>query len=116
MNRPMARHELAVQPDFRLGPLDVRPSSCRVFNGDTEIRVEALTMSALVVLARAASATVTREELINACWQGRFVSDDAIARTISKVRMLARGIAPLPFILENRAEGGLPPRSSGRGR
>jgi DNA-binding winged helix-turn-helix (wHTH) protein len=96
----MARLELALEPDFRLGPLDVRPSACRVFHGDTEIRVEAQTMSALVVLSRAAGATVTREELVNACWQGRFVSDDAIARTISKVRLLARDMEPMPFILE----------------
>jgi DNA-binding winged helix-turn-helix (wHTH) protein len=101
MSRPTARRELALEPDFRLGPLDVRPSACRVINGDAEVRVEALTMSALVVLARAAGATVTREELVATCWQGRFVSDDAIARTISKIRMLARGMEPQPFILEN---------------
>jgi DNA-binding winged helix-turn-helix (wHTH) protein len=96
----MARQELAVEPDFRLGTLDVRPSVCRVLHGDVEIRVEALTMSALVVLARSTGATVTKEELVAACWQGRFVSDDAIARTISKVRLLARGVTPPPFVLE----------------
>lgn len=100
MNRTIARQELALEPDFRLGPLDVRPSSCRVLRGDAEVRVEALTMSALVVLARADGATVTKEELVNDCWQGRFVSDDAIARTISKVRLLARGVEPQPFVLE----------------
>lgn len=100
MNRPMARQELAMEPDFRLGPLQVRPSACRAVHGDTEIRLEALTMSVLVVLAQAAGGTVTREVLINTCWQGRFVSDEAISRTISKVRGLARGISPAPFVLE----------------
>ena len=57
-------------------------------------------MAVLVVLARAAGATVTREELVSACWQGRIVSDDAISRTIAKVRALARNAAPTPFTLE----------------
>lgn len=57
-------------------------------------------MSALVVLARAAGGTVTRDELVTACWQGRLVSDDAIARTIAKIRLVARGITPPPFVLE----------------
>jgi DNA-binding winged helix-turn-helix (wHTH) protein len=96
----MARHELATEPDFRLGLLQVRPSVCRAVHGDTEIRVEALAMSVLVVLAQAGGATVTREELINTCWQGRFVSDEAISRTISKVRGLTRGMSPPPFVLE----------------
>lgn len=57
-------------------------------------------MTVLVVLSRAAGATVTREELVSACWQGRIVSDDAISRTIAKDRTLARSVAPAPFTLE----------------
>jgi hypothetical protein len=52
------------------------------------------------VLLSAAGATVTREELVHACWQGRIVSDDTISRTIAKVRSLARGATPAPFTVE----------------
>lgn len=91
---------LASEPDFALAGLRVRPSACRVAAADREARVEAKTMAVLIVLARAAGATVTRDELIDACWGGRVVSDDAIARTIAKVRSLALLAAPAPFTLE----------------
>lgn len=100
MNGPANRLQLAREADFGLGALSVSPSACRVVMGGVETRVEAQTMAVLVVLAKAEGATVTREELIEACWQGRVVSDDAVARTIAKVRSLARGATPAPFSLE----------------
>lgn len=57
-------------------------------------------MEVLVVLARAANRTVTRDELIAACWAGRFVTDDAVARVVAKVRDLGRALDPRPFTLE----------------
>lgn len=92
--------DLARETDFSLGSLRVSPSICRAFAGDREIKVEAQTMMALVVLVHAGGATVSREALIDACWQGRIVSDDAVARTITKVRALGRGTDPPPFVLE----------------
>ncbi len=82
--------KLADETDFMLGGMKVSPSACRVIVGAQEVRVGALTMSALVVLARAAGATVTREDLVSTCWRGRVVSDDAVARTVAKVRALGR--------------------------
>jgi DNA-binding winged helix-turn-helix (wHTH) protein len=88
------------EPDFVLGALHVSPSACRIFAGDDEIRVEAQTMTVLVVLAQASGATVPRDHLVDRCWQGRIVSDDAIARTIAKVRMLSRSTTPPAFVVE----------------
>jgi DNA-binding winged helix-turn-helix (wHTH) protein len=96
----MSRPSLAQLADFRLGPLTVCPSACRIVAEGMEVRVEAQTMAVLVALAEADGATVTRETLINACWDGRVVSDDAVARTIAKVRSLARGANPVPFTLQ----------------
>ena len=100
MNGAAKTPGLALETDFCLGPLRVAPSACRVFLGNEEIRVEAKTMAVLVVLARTVGSTVTRDELISACWQGRVVSDDAITRTLAKVRAIARGIDPAPFTVE----------------
>lgn len=94
------RFDLAREPDFELGRLKVSPSACRAFAGTEEIKLEAQTMAVLVVLSRAGGTTVSREQLVEACWQGRIVSDDAITRTIAKVRALARGMDPAPFTLE----------------
>lgn len=100
MSTGASRFNLAQEADFDLGPLRISPSACRVFAEGREIRVEAQTMSVLVVLARAGRATVSRDQLVETCWQGRIVSDDAITRTIGKVRALARGFAKSPFTLE----------------
>src|SRR5690606_29511610 len=92
--------ELAQEPDFRLGGLTVRPSACRVSAGPREARAEPRVMEVLVLLSRAAGRTVSREELIGACWEGRAVSDDAVTRVIAKVRSLAALVDPPAFRLE----------------
>ncbi len=80
---------LAHEPALRLGGLEVRPSTREVvFAGGREI-VEPRVMAVLIVLARAGGEVVTRDELIEACWEGRVVSDDAINRVISRIRRLA---------------------------
>lgn len=95
-----ARIDLAREPDFSLGALVVSPSACLVRIGEREQRIEPRVMAVLVVLARAANRTVGRDELIEICWAGRFVSDDAVARAISQVRSLVRDVEPPPFRLE----------------
>lgn len=94
------RRRLTEEPDFALGAMIVSPSTGRVFAGGEEIRVEALTMAVLVTLERAGGSTVSRDALIEACWQGRIVSDDAVARAIAKVRALERCMTPPAFTVE----------------
>lgn len=92
--------DLAAIPDFELGPLRVSPSTCRVHDGDDQERVEARVMAVLVALARAAPRTVTRDDLVAACWGGRIISDDAISRAIAKLRALSRRRTPPAFEVE----------------
>lgn len=92
---PVRGIDLAREGDFWLGGLLVRPSSCRVWEG-TEKRVEPRVMEVLVVFHRADGATVTRAQLVDECWRGRAVSDDAIARVIAKMRQLANGANGIP--------------------
>ena len=47
-------------------------------------------MQVLVALAAARGETLTRDDLIDACWEGRAVTDDAINRVLSRLRALAR--------------------------
>jgi len=95
-----ASRRLAGEDDFALGQITVSPSTGRVIAQGREVRVEALTMAVLVTLARTGGATVTRDTLVEACWQGRVVTDDAVARAIAKVRTLERCTTPAPFTLE----------------
>ena len=57
-------------------------------------------MEVLLVLVGAKGATVSRDQLIDACWGGRIVSDDAVNRAVAQVRALARDVVPPPFMLE----------------
>jgi DNA-binding winged helix-turn-helix (wHTH) protein len=100
MNGPPKRPSLAQEPDFNVGPLRVMPSMSRVLADGIEHHAEAQTIALLIILTRTADATVSRDHLVQSCWQGRVVSDDAIARAIAKVRALARLTTPAAFELQ----------------
>jgi len=100
MTEPAQPLDLAREADFQLGPLTVSPSTCRVRDGDREERLEARVMAVLVTLAQTAPGIVTRDELAERCWGGRIVSDDAIARAISKLRSVGRKWTPPAFGVE----------------
>jgi DNA-binding winged helix-turn-helix (wHTH) protein len=79
---------LAREPDFRLGGLTVRPSLCEVEAHGRRRRLEPKVMQVLVALARADDRVVSRDELIEACWGGRIVGEDAINRCVGRLRRL----------------------------
>lgn len=79
---------LAREPEFTLGGAGVQPSSREIaFDGVRET-VEPRVMQVLVALARRRGEVVTRDELIEQCWDGRIVGEDAINRCLAKVRRL----------------------------
>lgn len=79
---------LAREPEFALGGTAVQPASREiVFDGARET-VEPRVMQVLVALARRRGEVVTRDELIEQCWEGRIVGEDAINRCLAKVRRL----------------------------
>jgi DNA-binding winged helix-turn-helix (wHTH) protein/TolB-like protein len=81
--------DLAAEPDFAIGPLLVSPSLREVRAADRRETVEPRVMQVLIALVRADGAVVSRDTLIEHCWGGRIVGDDAINRCIAKVRSLA---------------------------
>jgi Tol biopolymer transport system component/DNA-binding winged helix-turn-helix (wHTH) protein len=95
MNRPneirsvFIAVDLAREPDFALGPLSVRPSLRRVVRDGREEAVQPRVMKVLVALARAKGTVVSREELVETCWDGVIIGDDSITHAIAKVRLLA---------------------------
>src|ERR1700722_6937239 len=54
-------------------------------------------MQVLATMAGARGAVVSRDELIAHCWSGRFVGEDAISRSVAKVRELANLASPPAF-------------------
>ncbi|HEX5184880.1 MAG TPA: winged helix-turn-helix domain-containing protein [Allosphingosinicella sp.] len=92
---------LAGEPSRRLGPLTIEPSLRRIVHDDgREEFVEPRVMQVLVALLRADGATLSRDELVFACWDGRIVGDDAINRVLSRLRRVAEGIGGNSFRIE----------------
>jgi DNA-binding winged helix-turn-helix (wHTH) protein len=95
------RVSLAGEPSRRLGPLTIEPALRRVAHDDgREEFVEPRVMQVLLALLRADGATLSRDELVFACWDGRIVGDDAINRVLSRLRRIAEGIGEGSFRIE----------------
>ena len=87
--RPPRGIDLTSEPPFRIGRASVDPvSRDATFGGDSE-RLQPQNLKVLVALAQSRGSVVTREVLIDLCWDGRFVGDDVINRAISMLRQFA---------------------------
>jgi DNA-binding winged helix-turn-helix (wHTH) protein/tetratricopeptide (TPR) repeat protein len=96
-----ARVDLAHAADFRLGPLQVSPST-REIVGEDGVReiLEPRVMQVFVALARTPGTILGRHDLTDQCWEGRIVSEDAINRVISRLRRVAEGVGRGSFRIE----------------
>ena len=82
--------DLAHTRPFRIGDAEVRPAAREVVRGDRRELLEPLVMQVLIVLASARGEILSRDDLIDACWGGRAITDDAINRVLSRLRAVAR--------------------------
>lgn len=96
---------LAHEQPFRIGSLNVDPATRQVERGGKSETLEPRVMQVLVALYQAGR-IVTRDELIERCWAGRVVGDDAINRVISRLRHLATEFAGGSFSVETIARVG----------
>jgi len=85
----LARVELGHEPDFALGQIQVRPSRREIACEGWQDTVEPRVMQVLVALARAKGEILTRDDLIESCWDGVVVGEDAINRCIGRLRKVA---------------------------
>jgi TolB-like protein/DNA-binding winged helix-turn-helix (wHTH) protein/predicted Zn-dependent protease len=80
---------LSTATDFTLGGLRIRPSACEAIRDGERHHVEPRVMQVLVALVRAEGAVVSRDDLMQSCWDARVVGEAAIHRCICKLRELA---------------------------
>eukprot|EP01035_Chromulina_nebulosa_P028994 gene28994-38356_t len=80
---------LAHQASFSIGALEVQPPYREVRSPFGREILQPRVMQVLVALAKAQGAVVSRDELIETCWDGRSVGEDAITLVIMKLRKLA---------------------------
>lgn len=75
---------------FCLGGAQIDPASREAaYNGRRE-RIQDKPLCVLMLLHRRLGQVVTRDEIIDECWDGRIVGDDVINRAISILRKLAQ--------------------------
>lgn len=91
---------LAREPGFRLGNLEIRPATRELIHPGGRESLEPRVMSVLIALAQAKGEVVTRDDLSAQCWDGRIVSDDAINRVLSRIRKLSDLTGGRDFTLE----------------
>lgn len=91
---------------FRVGAIRAYPPTRQVTYGSVSETIEPRVMQVLIALAQAEGAVVPSDELIQRCWGGRIVGENAIHRVISRVRQVAATIGDGSFRIETIAKVG----------
>lgn len=81
---------LSRRADFNLGTALIRPSLRRIEGSAGFAAIEPRVMRVLIAFADAGERVLSRDELLQQCWDGAVVGDDAINRTIGEIRRVAR--------------------------
>ena len=87
--RPLQRIDLASERSLRIGRASIDPISREAAFGGRVERLQPQNLKVLILLARRRGAVVSRDELIQLCWDDRFVGEDVINRAISTLRRFA---------------------------
>ena len=96
MDQPVSvavrRVDLAQSPPFALGSATIDPAAHEALIGERREHIQPQAMKVLVALHQRGGEVVSRDELIERCWDGRIVGDDVINRCVSILRRLAGDI------------------------
>src|SRR5688572_24474205 len=71
---------------FRLGEWTVHPAEGTLCSEGHSLRLEPRVMDVLVYLASAPGKVISKEELLEAVWQGAFVEEGALSQVIHSLR------------------------------
>ena len=82
--------DLGKEPPLEVGGATIDPISREAkYAGGLE-RLQPQTLKVLIALTRRRNQVVTRAELVESCWDAKFVGDDVINRSISTLRQFAQ--------------------------
>jgi DNA-binding winged helix-turn-helix (wHTH) protein/TolB-like protein len=84
------RVDLSIELPFLLGGARIDPPAHEITLHRKSERMQPQTMKVLVALHDKTGQVVTREELVDRCWDGRIVGDDVINRSILLLRRFAQ--------------------------
>ena len=73
--------------DFEIGEWQVEVRSGRLVSPSRTVRLEPQVMKVLACLATRPGEVITKETLIGTLWRSPYVSDAALARCVSQIRV-----------------------------
>ena len=91
---------IADEPAFRIGTVEVRPAAREIRVDARRVVLEPRTMQVLILLARRPGEVVSRQALIDGCWGGRVVGEDAVNRALLKLRRVMREVEARDLTIE----------------
>jgi TolB-like protein/tetratricopeptide (TPR) repeat protein len=93
-------------PDLQVGRWRVQPSLNQVRDGATARHVEPQVMDLLVFLARRPGQVVSKDEIIDGVWEGRFIAEATLTRSIADLRRTLGDSRRRPAFIETIAKRG----------
>ncbi len=87
-----------LQKGFKLGDWEVVPARREIHRGDEVVRPEPKQFDVLLSLALRDGDVVSRDELVDECWDGRETSDEPINRSVSQLRKHLGDDKPYQYI------------------
>ena len=87
-------------PDFRVGDWLVEPSLDRLSRNGSILRIRPQLTNLLVLLARHAGRTVSKDEIIASVWDGQFVAESGMTRCVAELRHALEDDAREPRLIE----------------
>ncbi len=93
--------DLARAADFRVGPVEVVPSLRTVRSDGVEQLIEPKVMQVLIALGNEVGTILSRDDLIERCWEGRVVGESSINRVISLLRSALKSVSGEVVTVEN---------------
>lgn len=102
----MAEVTLTTAGPFDVAGYRVEPSTLRVRHEGRDARLEAKAMQVLIYLAEHAGQVVSRAELEEQLWPGRFVTADSVTSAIAKLRRVFGDDAHQPNVIETVPKSG----------
>jgi DNA-binding winged helix-turn-helix (wHTH) protein/TolB-like protein len=95
------RIDLAHHADFELGVVRVKPSLRRIDGPHGDQMLEPKVMKVLIALSDPIGAILSRDDLIERCWDGRIVGDNSINRVMSLLRSALAEVARDRVLVHN---------------
>jgi DNA-binding winged helix-turn-helix (wHTH) protein len=95
-----------LQRGFRLAEWTVKPEDGSLTSSETSIRLEPQLMDLLVFLCSRAGQVVSKQEVLDTVWGGRFVSDDTIKGSFYQLRKALGDNPKEPRFLETLPKRG----------